>query len=41
LIAYPIARYLINKEGINYAYEKIKDKFYSKSGKNYGLKLFP
>jgi Protein of unknown function (DUF3800) len=41
LIAYPIARYLLNKEGVNYSFEIVKNKFYSKNGINYGLKVFP
>lgn len=41
LIAYPIARYVINPEGVNLSYDILKNKFYSKNRKNYGLKIFP
>ena len=41
LLAYPIARKIINPEGVNVSYELIKDKFYTKNGKRYGLKVFP
>ncbi len=41
LIAYPIARYSMNPEGVNLSYEIFKSKFYTKNGKNYGLKIFP
>lgn len=41
LLAYPIAKKIIFPEGVNISYELIKDKFYSKNGKRYGLKVFP
>jgi len=41
LIAYPIARYSLNPEGVNLSYDIFKSKFYTKNGKNYGLKWFP
>lgn len=41
LIAYPTARYIIDPEQANPAFEIIEDKFYAKNGKRYGLKLFP
>jgi hypothetical protein len=41
LLAYPIARKIIFPEGVNISYELIKDKFYTKNGKRYGLKIFP
>jgi hypothetical protein len=41
LIAYPIARYCMDKERANPAFEIIKSKIYSKGGKMYGLKIFP
>lgn len=41
LLAYPIAKKIIFPEGLNVSYELIKDKFYSKNGKRYGLKVFP
>ena len=41
LIAYPIARYGMDKERANPAFDIIKPKIYSKGGKLYGLKVFP
>lgn len=41
LVAYPIARYILDEERANPALEIIKDKFYTKDGKRYGLKIFP
>lgn len=41
LIAYPIARYVLNPERANPAFEIFQNKFYSKKGKRYGLKIFP
>lgn len=41
LLDYPIARKIITPEGVNVSYELIKDKFYTKNGKRYGLKIFP
>lgn len=41
LLAYPIARYIINPQGVNLAYDLIKSKIYTKGGKQYGLKVFP
>lgn len=41
LLAYPIAKKIIFPEGVNVSYELIKDKFYTKNGKQYGLKVFP
>lgn len=41
LIAYPIARYSMDKERANPAFDIIKPKIYSKGGKLYGLKIFP
>ncbi|MDQ5928334.1 MAG: hypothetical protein QG594_108 [Bacteroidota bacterium] len=41
LLAYPIARKVIYPDGVNIPYELIKDKFYNKNGKLYGLKIFP
>jgi hypothetical protein len=41
LIAYPIARYILEPERINPAFEVFKDKLYKKSEKRYGLKIFP
>lgn len=41
LLAYPIAKKIIFPEGVNVSYELIKDKFYTKNEKKYGLKVFP
>jgi len=41
LLAYPIARYVINKAGVNLAFDLIKNKIYTKNGRMYGLKIFP
>ncbi|MCQ2369490.1 MAG: DUF3800 domain-containing protein [Paludibacteraceae bacterium] len=41
LIAYPITRYILNKDAVNYAYDVIKDNIYTDNGKVYGLKVFP
>lgn len=41
LIAYPIARYVLDPERANPAFEIFQNKFYSKKGKRYGLKIFP
>lgn len=41
LIAYPIARHIINPKRVNPAFEQFADKFYMKNGKRYGLKIFP
>lgn len=41
LSAYPIARYVMDKERANPAFEIVKPKIYSKGTKLYGLKIFP
>ena len=41
LLAYPLARYIMDKERANPTFEVFKDKIYSKDGKMYGLKEFP
>lgn len=41
LIAYPIARYILNPKGVHLSFDKFKDNFYMKGGKVYGLKQFP
>lgn len=41
LIAYPIARYGMDKNRANPAFDIIKPKIYSKGNKLYGLKIFP
>lgn len=41
LLAYPIARYVIDKTRANPSFDLLNPKFYSKRGKRYGLKIFP
>jgi hypothetical protein len=41
LIAYPIARHVINKDRPNPAYDLIESKIYNRKGIKYGLKIFP
>lgn len=41
LIAYPIARYVIEPKRANPAFDVLKKKIYTKNGKRYGLKIFP
>lgn len=41
LIAYPIARFVLDPERANPAFDIFSSKFYSEKGKRYGLKIFP
>lgn len=41
LIAYPIARYVLDPERANPAFEVLSPKIYVKNGHRYGLKVFP
>lgn len=41
LLAYPIARYVIEPKRASPAFEVLKKKIYSKGGRLYGLKIFP
>lgn len=41
LIAYPIARFVIEPQRANPAFEQFETKIYTKNGKRYGLKIFP
>jgi hypothetical protein len=41
LAAYPIARYIIDPVRANPAFDVIQNRFYSKQGKRYGLKVYP
>jgi len=41
LAAYPIARYAIDQNAANRAFDVIKPRFYRGAGRIYGLKLFP
>jgi hypothetical protein len=41
LIAYPIARYCMDKDRANPAFDIIKSKIYARGSKRYSLKIFP
>lgn len=41
LVAYPIARYVIEPKRANPAFDVLASKIYTKKGKRYGLKTFP
>ncbi|WP_299762388.1 DUF3800 domain-containing protein [uncultured Pontibacter sp.] len=41
LIAYPVARYILDPSKPNSSFEVLKSKFYGKEGKMYGLKKHP
>jgi hypothetical protein len=41
LVAYPIARFVIDSKRANPAFDLIESKIYQKNGKKYGLKIFP
>jgi len=41
LVAYPIARHIINRERPNPAFDLLQHKFYMRKGIRYGLKTFP
>ncbi len=41
LVAYPLARYVMDPERANPAFDLIESKIYSKKGNRYGLKIFP
>ncbi len=41
LVAYPIARHVIDPERANPAYDQLESKIYTKGGRRYGLKIFP
>ena len=41
LIAYPIARYVLESHRVNPSFEVFEHKFYNKKGRRYGLKIFP
>ncbi|MBN1301185.1 MAG: DUF3800 domain-containing protein [Melioribacteraceae bacterium] len=41
LIAYPVARYVIDSKRANPAFHQLEDKIYRKGKKVYGLKVFP
>ncbi len=41
LIAYPVARFVIDSDRANPAFDLIKPKIYARANKMYGLKIFP
>ncbi len=41
LIAYPIARYVLDSKRANPAFDVLESKIYAKKGQRYGLKVFP
>lgn len=41
LVAYPIARYVIDPNRANPAFDTLENKIYKKGGRRYGLKIFP
>jgi hypothetical protein len=41
LAAYPIARYIMDPDRVNPAFDIISGKFYTRLGKRYGLKVYP
>ena len=41
LIAYPIARHVIDPKKVNLAFDILSPKIYQKNGKIYGMKVFP
>jgi hypothetical protein len=41
LLAYPIARYVMEPKRANPAFDVLESKIYKKNGKRYGLKNFP
>lgn len=41
LMAYPIARHIIDKDRANLSFDIVKQKFYQKNGKIFGLKVLP
>jgi hypothetical protein len=41
LVAYPIARYVLDKDAVNLSFEVIRDKIYTQNNKMHGLKIHP
>ena len=41
LIAYPLTRHVLNPEGVNPAYDVLKENIFKEDGKLMGLKIFP
>jgi hypothetical protein len=41
LLAYPIARHVIEPERLNLAYDQLEKKFYEDQGDRHGLKIYP
>ena len=41
LAAYPITRYVLDKDSVNIAFDIIEPKIYAQGGKQHGLKILP
>ena len=41
LVAYPVARFVIEPKRANPAFDLVESKIYEKGGKRYGLKIYP
>lgn len=41
LVAYPITRHVLDENGVNLAFDVVKENIYQKEGKLYGMKVFP
>ncbi len=41
LVAYPISRYVLDKDAVNLSFEVIRDKIYTQNNKMHGLKIHP
>ncbi|NCB84831.1 MAG: DUF3800 domain-containing protein [Bacteroidia bacterium] len=41
LVAYPITRFVLDKDAVNLSFEIIKDKIYAQNNKMHGLKIHP
>lgn len=41
LVAYPITRFVLDRDAVNLSYEIIKDKIYTQNNKMHGLKIHP
>jgi hypothetical protein len=41
LVAYPITRYVLDKDSVNLAFDIIEPKIYIQLGKKHGLKVLP
>ena len=41
LVAYPITRYVLDRDAVNLSFEIIKDKIYTQNDRMHGLKIHP